>query len=128
MLYTKVGTTGIAKAIDIDVEFSIFVSVALLKLQTIILPTYLEKVLNAPVCRTQAANLTQGMANRNLVLKDLKLIILPLPPLSEQQRIAAVLREQMAAVEKVRAAAEEESATINALPAALLRRAFNGEL
>ena len=59
---------------------------------------------------------------------DLEQLSIPLPPLSEQQRIAAVLREQMAAVEKARSAAEEELQTINALPAALLRRAFNGEL
>jgi len=52
----------------------------------------------------------------------------PLPPLPEQQRIAMILREQMAAVEKARAAAEAELAAINALPAALLRRAFNGEI
>ncbi len=52
----------------------------------------------------------------------------PLPPLSEQRRIAGLLREQMAAVEKARAAAEEELNTINALPAALLRRAFSGEI
>jgi type I restriction enzyme S subunit len=53
---------------------------------------------------------------------------IPLPPLSEQRRIAAVLRGQMAAVEKARAAAEAELNTISALPAALLRRAFAGEL
>jgi type I restriction enzyme S subunit len=53
---------------------------------------------------------------------------IPLPPLPEQQRIAGVLREQMAAVDKARTAAEEELNTINALPAALLRRAFNGEI
>ncbi len=52
----------------------------------------------------------------------------PVPPLPEQKRIVAVLREQMAAVEKARAAAEEELEAINALPAAILRRAFNGEL
>ena len=53
---------------------------------------------------------------------------LPLPPLPEQKRIAAILNEQMAAVERARKAAEEEMAAINALPAALLRRAFAGEL
>jgi type I restriction enzyme S subunit len=52
----------------------------------------------------------------------------PLPPLPEQQRITGTLREQMAAVETARAAAEAELAAINALPAALLRRAFNGEI
>jgi len=36
--------------------------------------------------------------------------------------------EQMVAVAKARAAAEEELQTINVLPAALLRRAFSGEM
>ncbi len=53
---------------------------------------------------------------------------IPLPPLPEQKRISAMLNEQMAAVERARKAAEEELATINTLPAALLRRAFAGEL
>ncbi len=55
-------------------------------------------------------------------------IPIPLPPLPEQKRIAAILNEQMSAVERARKAAEEELATINTLPAALLRRAFNGDL
>jgi len=55
-------------------------------------------------------------------------LAVPLPPLSEQERIAGVLREQMRSAEKARAAAEEELAAINSLPAALLRRAFNGEI
>jgi type I restriction enzyme S subunit len=59
---------------------------------------------------------------------DLEQLSFPLPPLSEQRRIAGLLREQMAAAEKARAAAEKELNTINALPAALLRRAFSGEL
>lgn len=53
---------------------------------------------------------------------------IPLPPVPEQKRTVAILREQMAAVEKARAAAEAELQTINALPAAILRRAFSGEL
>jgi type I restriction enzyme S subunit len=59
---------------------------------------------------------------------DLEGLEIPLPPLPEQQRIAAVLREQTAAVERARAAAEVELEAVEALPAALLRRAFNGEL
>ncbi len=55
-------------------------------------------------------------------------ISIPLPPLPEQKRIAAILNEQMAAVERARKAAEEELETINRLPAAWLRRAFAGEL
>ena len=51
-----------------------------------------------------------------------------LPPLTEQKRIAALLNEQMAYVETVRMSAREQLDAINALPAALLRRAFAGTL
>lgn len=53
---------------------------------------------------------------------------IPLPPLSDQKRISAILREQMAAVERARKALEEQLEAINQLPAAILRKAFNGEL
>lgn len=128
VLYTKVGTTGIAKAIETDREFSIFVSVALLKLTDAVLPEFLEKALNSSFGRTQAANLTQGMANRNLVIQDLKRIRIPTPPVPDQVRIAAILNEQIYSAERTRKAIEEELDTINKLPAALLRRAFAGEL
>ena len=58
----------------------------------------------------------------------LKLVV-PMPLLlGEQRRIAGVLREQMAAVEVARAAAKAGLNLVSELPAALLRRAFNGEL
>jgi len=52
---------------------------------------------------------------------------IPLPPLLKQQRIAAVLNEQMAAVEKARAAAQAQLGAARALPAAYLREVFEGE-
>lgn len=69
-----------------------------------------------------------GATVPGLSRKDLEMLVIPLPPFSEQRRLAGVLHEQMAAVEKTRAAAEEELNTINALPAALLCRTFNGEI
>jgi type I restriction enzyme S subunit len=56
---------------------------------------------------------------------ELEAIAIPLPPLPEQKRIAAILNEQMAAVEKARAAAEAQLAAAKALPAAYLRSVFN---
>ena len=53
---------------------------------------------------------------------------IPLPSLPEQLRIAAIVKEEMAAVEKVRAAAHAQLEAALALPAALLRRAFSGEV
>ncbi|NUN63297.1 hypothetical protein HCU40_00725 [Pseudanabaena biceps] len=128
VLYTKVGTTGIAKSVDVEREFSIFVSVALLKLTPQVLPDYLEKILNSPLCRVQSANLTQGAANRNLVIRDIKRITLPLPPLEVQQHLVTVITEDMTNMKHLQRSLQDQLNTIKQLPAALLRQAFNGEL
>lgn len=94
-----------------------------------LVPGFLSAWLNQQWLMGVFANICNSWIGQSAV-KPSKLLALdfPLPPLPEQKRIAAVLNEQMAAVERARKAAEEESATINALPAALLRRAFAGEL
>lgn len=50
-----------------------------------------------------------------------------LPPLAEQQRIAGILKKQLGAVERARAAAEAQLEAAKALPAAYLREVFEGE-
>jgi type I restriction enzyme S subunit len=72
--------------------------------------------------------ISSGTGVPTLDRKEVHKIMVSHPFLSEQERIVGTLKKQMAAVEKARAAAEEELRTINALPAALLRRAFNGEV
>lgn len=51
---------------------------------------------------------------------------IPLPPLSEQKRIAELLSDQMAQVQQARNALQEQLLAAAALPAALLRQAFSG--
>jgi type I restriction enzyme S subunit len=128
VLYTKVGTTGIAKSVDIDREFSIFVSVALLKVKPeIILSEYMERALNSPFCRIQAKALTQGMANRNLVIKDLKRIVLPVPTISEQTQINNTITNKLSIMEDLRKIVESQLMEITSLPLVLLREAFQGD-
>jgi len=50
-----------------------------------------------------------------------------LPPLAEQKRIAGILKEQLAAVERARAAAKAQLEAATALSAAYLRDVFQGE-
>ncbi len=61
-------------------------------------------------------------------MDDLLALEAPVPPVAEQARIAAILNDMMAGVERARVAAEEQLDAVNKLPAALLRRALSGAL
>ena len=128
VLYTKVGTTGIAKAIDTKNDFSIFVSVALLKLKENISSNYIEKVLNLPFCKNQAKKLTQGATNKNLVIKDLKTIKLFCPDYNEQLKILDRLKSIDNQLIKINKSLSNQSSYTNALSSSILRKAFQGEL
>lgn len=94
-----------------------------------LLPEILANWLNQQWQQGVFATICNSWIGQSAVKADKLLNLeIPLPPLHEQRRIAAILKAQMAAVEKARAAAEAELTAINALPAALLRRAFSGEL
>ncbi len=53
---------------------------------------------------------------------------IPAPPFGEQECVARSLKRQLADIERIRETIEKECSAINALPAALLRRAFSGEI
>ena len=96
VLLTKIGTTGIAKVVDTRKEFSIFVSIALLKLfNEFVNENYIEFLINSPFVKKQSEEGTQGVGNKNLVIRVIKNFIIPLPPLEEQQRIVAKVDEIM---------------------------------
>ena len=94
ILLTKVGTTGIPVLINVDIEFSLFVSVALIKFNhNYILPDYFIYLLKSPLVQMQAVENTRGVGNKNWVLSDIEKTILAIPPLAEQQRIVNKINE-----------------------------------
>ena len=58
--------------------------------------------------------------------QNLGRVCVPIPSLGEQRRIAAELRERLAMIDAMEASIRAEQEAIDALPAALLRRAFDG--
>jgi len=69
-----------------------------------------------------------GGAQPNISQKIVRSLKIPLPPPGEQRKIVAALNSKMVIAQKTRTAAEAELEAIEALPGALLRRAFGGEL
>ena len=92
------------------------------------LPGYVFYVSKSDLWREWIVSNSKTSTLTNINAKQYSSFRLPLPPLTEQKRIAALLKEQMAYVETVRMSAREQLDAINALPAALLRRAFAGTL
>ena len=95
VLYTKGGTTGVARAVDLDYPFQVWVHVAVLKLRKArILPRYLATGLNSPRCYEQSQLFTRGATNQDLGLGRMKDIVIPIPPLADQsdiiERVAAI--------------------------------------
>ena len=89
MLYSKGGTTGIAKLIDIDEEFANWVHVAVLKFDKSRLNgVFFENMLNGSYCYEQSQRLTKGIANRDLVLSAMAQIKLYCPPMELQNQFA----------------------------------------
>lgn len=125
LLLTKVGTTGIAKLVDTKEQFSIFVSVALLKYsQKYIYPYYLEHLINSPFVKTQSEEGTEGVGNKNLVLRKIINFLVPLPPLAEQKRIVEKVDKLMAYCDALEKQVKENQANSKQLMEAVLRESF----
>lgn len=94
MLLSKVGTTGVPAYIETDEQFSLFVSVALLKFNhAYIYPKFLYYLICSPLVKKQADDNTRGVGNQNWVLDKIANTLIVLPPIEEQKRIAARLDE-----------------------------------
>ena len=96
LLLTKVETTGIPVIVDTEKEFSIFVSVALLKFNKDCLDIhYLKLLLNSPLVYEQSQENTKGVGNKNWVLKDIANTLIVIPPIEEQKRIVEKVKNLM---------------------------------
>ncbi len=74
---------------------------------------------------SRLAELGSGSTFEAIKRDDLESFEIVLPPFSEQQRIAAILNEQLASVERARSATEAQLEAAKALPAAYLRSVFD---
>lgn len=95
--------------------------------QELAFPLYLFFWLWGPFGQQSIRACYQGAAIGGINQSIANLVVVPLPLVSEQKRIAAILDEQVAAVERARAAAEAQLEAAKALPSAYLRQVFPTE-
>ena len=94
LLLTKVGTTGIPVIVETEKEFSLFVSVALLKFnQNFIYNKFLKYLILSPLVQNQARENTKGVGNKNWVMRDISNTLIVIPPYNEQLHIVEKIEQ-----------------------------------
>ena len=133
LLISKVGTTGIPLIIDTDKEFSIFVSLALIKFfPNHIDSKFLIHLINSPLVQEQVKRDTRGVGNKNWVLTAISNTLLAIPPLVEQKRIVSKIEEIMPIADKYEKSQEAldrlNTEIYDKLKKSVLQEAIQGKL
>lgn len=90
VLFSKDGTVGKTAIIDFDNDFVVLSSLAIISPETsVVLPKFLYCILSSERFISTAIGHKTGVAIRRIVLRTLKTISIPLPPLEVQKEIVA---------------------------------------
>jgi type I restriction enzyme, S subunit len=120
ILFAMIGTIGTPVIVKKDRQFSIK-NVALFKLdKSLYYPPFFKELLNSPNIKSQLARNTRGGNQKFVSLSVLRGMIVPLPPLEEQKRIAEILDR----AESLRAMRRQSIEQLNTLPEAIFLKMF----
>ena len=131
-MLTRVGAgIGEAAVVDQDIEFAIYVSIALIRTNVKrLMSEFLVHWLNSPngMEQSRGQTLGRGHSQGNLNLNLLKGFLLPVPSLEEQSRIVSELDGIRSRAEAIKRIQCETAAELDAILPAILDNAFRGEL
>ena len=120
ILVSKSGSIGTVVSVDVQEEFSLFESLALVKFSnTQINGNYLVLAIRN-ACNTLQEGDVKGVAVKHLHLNVIRSLNLALPPLAEQHRIVAKVDELMTLVDRLKADLAEARAQQERLAATLI--------
>ncbi len=99
------------------------------KLRDNILPDYCEIAFSAPTLRFEIENRAKSSAgHKRISISDIKEMVIPLPPLEEQQEIVRQVDKLFALADKLEAHYQKAKTHVGKLSQSVLAKAFRGEL
>ena len=134
ILLCRIGTLGHPYIVDLDFEFSIFVSLGLIKLINKDINVYLKAYMDSPSFEWQINKVKVGGGTHTfkLNLKDIVNLLISLPPLAEQKRIVEKLDNVLANIDELKASEEKLSILQKNFPdklkKSILQSAIQGNL
>lgn len=126
ILISKDGTIGVVRLVEDDIDFSIFVSVALVKPALSAMSKYIYYALSA-IC-VQCQIVPQGTALKHLYLNDLRRLWIPLPPLDHQTAICDFLDGIADRTNRLSDIYDQKMAEVSSLRSCVLSSAIDGSL
>lgn len=130
ILYTKVGATyGYAAKVTMDYDFSIFVSLCLIKpVYKYFSSDFLEILMNSELVFKQARKRVSGSGVPDLHLIEIRDFKIPLPSLEEQLQIVEELESKLTVCDKIEETIKEALQKSETLRQSILQKAFSGQL
>ena len=127
ILYSRVGAKyGEAAIVDFDFEFSVYVSLTLIRPKSEIFNNeFFKYYLNSPIVKQKAKKSIKSSGVPNLNVKDVRGFNIPIPPLEEQQTIVAKLDQAFAAIDQAKANIEKNIANAKELFQSKLNQIFS---
>lgn len=128
LLLSKNGTIGVPRAVTWDWDFSIFVSLCLIKLRPSMLAEFAEYVFLSSAIKSQIDEGTKQSTVSNLHLEKIRQFRIPLPPLSEQQQVIEYLQARTGKIDSVTERAKMMVARLLERRSALISAAVTGKI
>ena len=129
VLYTAVGSYGVALTVDVDKPFMFQRHIAHIKpLAQLIRPELLAAILNAPQSKARADEVARGVAQKTVTLGELCRFPIPLAPFDEQRAAVERLHELLRTLRGRQHRLDDSRGALTQLDQAMLAKAFRGEL
>lgn len=125
ILISKDGTLGVVRQVKTDIEFSIFVSVVLVKPVLKDMSDYLEMAFSSLPVQAQMVGVGTGL--QHIHLTDLRADMIPVPPMEEQREIVLRAQELLDFSDLVEERLSVVQSRVNKLTQSVLGKAFQGD-
>ena len=128
ILISKCGTIGISQLVRTDLNFGIFVGLALVTPQKNVLDgEYLEYYLNSQVAQEKMNDLCTGTTRKTLALQALKKLDIIVPPLPTQKKIVEVLDSAFEKIAKAKENSEQNLKNAKEIFESYLQKVFENK-
>jgi type I restriction enzyme S subunit len=128
ILYSAVGSYGVAVPVLTHQPFSFQRHIAHIKPSKMLSMNYIAFCLNSPIGLHQAHQVARGVAQKTVTLTDLAQFVIPLASLVEQEQIVALVEEQLSIISELETMVEHSLKRAERERQSILQEAFAGRL